>query len=237
VKEQRLWSKVFLAAGALAAVACYPLSFDDAAELDMVITRKAGDYDYSRNRTYFLPAEVVDICEIEDIPSGEGGAGGAVDVADAIDCEEVTHLYDQQILDSVRRNMNALGYQEVSDVSVEPPDVVMFVGTLATNNYVAYTYYPWWGYYPYYYWWGYYGWYWYYPYYPTTTVVNYPTGTVLMQMMGLQDADPITERVPGIWSGAFRGLLESSDDVSAQTRINQSIDQAFKQSPYLKVGP
>lgn len=35
-----------------------------------------------------------------------------------------------------------------------------------------------------------------------------------------------------VWTGAANGLLSGSYNV---TRVNNAIDQAFKQSPYLKV--
>jgi hypothetical protein len=239
VKELGLLVRGLVAAASLGVVACYPLTYDDAAEVDMVVTRKAPDYDYSRNRTYAIPDTVVDLCTIEDIPVGEGGAGGegSVDVSDVTDCVEVSHVYDQQILDAISRNMERLGYVRVAEDATDPPDVIVSVGTIASNNWVAYTYYPYWGYYPGY-WWPYYGgWYGYYPYYPATTVVNYPTGTIFMQLMSLKDADPVNERIPGIWTAAVRVLLETSDEATASSRINTNIDQAFAQSPYLKVTP
>ena len=155
-------------------------------------------------------------------------------MADVVDCEEVTHAYDQQILEAIRRNMDALGYEELERSSSDPPDVLLEVGSIAANNWVAYTTYPWWGYY--YGWWGgYYGWYLYYPYYPATTVVNYPTGTIFMQLVSVKDADPVNERLPVAWTGVVRGITDYSD-VNPVTRINTLIDQAFTQSPYLKVG-
>jgi hypothetical protein len=246
VNVKRPFVTAFCAMGALSLVACYPLTFDDAADLDMVVTRKAEHYDYSKNRTYDLPKTVIDICGVEDIPIGEGGAGGqgSADLDEIIDCEESAHLFDDEILEAVERNLEALGYVKATGASGDPPpDVIVSVGTIQANNYVAYVSYPWWGYYPsyyyyYYYWWSYYyGWWGYYPYYPTTTVVNYPTGTVLMQMLSTSDADEVNERVPVVWTGAVRGLLESSDEVTASARINGGIDQAFAQSPYLKVSP
>lgn len=233
---------LLLISAGLAGVACYPLTIDDASEVDIVATRKAENYDYGRNKTYDLPEQVVDLCDLDNLPdTGEGGAGdGAGGRPDLdLDCVEVSHAYDDQIIAAVKRNMEALGYQHVAEDGSETPDVMVNVGTIASNNWVVYTY-PWWGYYPYYYggWYGsYWGWWGYYPYYPPTTVVNYPTGTILMQMLSIKDADPVNERIPGIWTGAVRVLLESSDEVTATTRINSHIDQAFAQSPYLKVSP
>lgn len=232
---------LLISAGLAGNVACYPLTIDDAAEADIVVTRKAENYDYGKNRTYDIPEQVADLCE-QEIPindRGDGGAGGdgALDADEIADCVDGAHAYDDEILEAVKRNLEAAGYVRVAADGSEVPDVMVNVGTIVSNNYVVY-YYPWWGYYPYYYggWYGdYWGWWGYYPYYPPTTVVNYPTGTLLIQMLSIKDADPVNERIPGIWTAAVKVLLEASDEVTATTRINSHIDQAFAQSSYLKV--
>jgi hypothetical protein len=184
-----------------------------------------------------MPDTIADLCAIDPdkFPPGEGGAAGEGPRPrpDDVDCNEITHVFDDAILSEIRRNFEKLGYVRVDTAAGETPDVALLVGALSSNNWVAYTYYPWSWYYPYwppYYYWGIY-----YPYYPTTTVVNYPTGTLLMELVSLRDADPDQERIPSAWTASIAGLLAQSDDVDTVTRIDRSIDQAFAQSPYLKL--
>src|SRR3954468_14134276 len=65
-----------LATAAACLLACHPASIDDASETDTVITRKAESYDYSRNRTYDIPDDIADLCNVDtgQLPSGEAGA-------------------------------------------------------------------------------------------------------------------------------------------------------------------
>jgi len=226
-----------LVTAAACLLACHPSGIDDAAETDTVVTRRAKDYDYSRNLTYDIPDKIADLCDVDtsELPNGDGGAGGARPnpFPEGADCNEITHRFDDAILADIRRNFEQLGYQRVDKDAGQKPDVALLVGALSSNNWVAYTYYPW-SYYCYYY--PYYcGWGIYYPYYPTTTLVNYPTGTLLMDLVSLNDADTEQQLTPSIWTGSVSGLLADSDTDSA-TRIKSTIDQAFDQSPYLKVG-
>ncbi|HKO46480.1 MAG TPA: DUF4136 domain-containing protein [Polyangiaceae bacterium] len=220
-----------LATAAAGLLACHPASIDDASETDTVVTRRAEGYNYSQNSTFAIPAKIADLCKVDTdkFPIGEGGARGDGDSPD-LDCNDITHAFDTQILDKLSRELEALGYVKVE--ASENPNLALLVGAISSNNWVAYTWYP---YYPYYGWPPYYGWGIYYPYYPTTSVVNYPTGTLMMELVSLKDVDSEEMRTPSIWSGSVAGLLAQSD-LDPLTRINRTIDQAFAQSPYLKVG-
>ena len=230
----KLRSTILLTAAACL-LACHPSGIDDASETDTVVTRRAQDYVYSGNRTYDIPDKIADLCDLDtsDLPNGEAGAAGARPnpFPDGLDCNKITHIFDAQILADIERHLQDLGYERVAAGAT--PDVAMLVGAVSSNNWVAYSYYPW----SYYCYWNpyYCGWGGYYPYYPTTTVVNYPTGTLLMDLVSLKDADSDTRRTPSIWTGSVSGLLADSD-VDSVTRINRTIDQAFAQSAYLKVG-
>lgn len=241
MRQRLLLRMAIVAAGTAVTCGCHPVGLSDSSETDTVVTVKAHAYDYTKNRTYDMPDTVADLCgkEIGPPPTdgGEGGAGSGTPVSDVVDCEAITHTFDTLILDTVRRNLERLGYVHVAADATEPPDVVMLVGALAANNWFAYTAYPWYSYYPGYGYWygGYYGWDAYYPYYPVTAVVNYPTGSVLMNLISLKDANRETQRIPSIWLGAVNGLL-SGGDVSATDRITSTINQAFAQSSYLHAG-
>jgi len=240
--RQRLLLRMAIVAAATAGTGgCHPVGLSDSSETDTVVTIRAHAYDYTKNRTYDMPDTVADLCgkELGAPPTdgGEGGDGNGTPVSDVVDCEAITHTFDTLILDTVRRNLESLGYVHVAADATEPPDVVMLVGALAANNWFAYTAYPWYSYYPGYGYWygGYYGWDAYYPYYPVTAVVNYPTGSVLMNLVSLKDADPAKQRIPSIWLGSVNGLL-SAGDASTTTRITTTINQAFAQSSYLRAG-
>jgi len=227
-------SSILLTAAASLFASCHPTGIDDASETDMVITRKAKDYDYSGNKTYAMPDKIADLCNFDPskLPIGEAGAGGQGPTPNPdLDCNEITHAFDSAILAEIRRNLEDLGYVAVDPSAPETADVALLVGALSSNNWVAYSWYPW---YPYYPWNPYWGWGIYYPYYPTTSIVNYPTGSLLMELVSLKDADREQLRTPSIWTGAISGLL-ADGETTAATRVNATIDQAFAQSPYLKV--
>ncbi|HYP97247.1 MAG TPA: DUF4136 domain-containing protein [Polyangiaceae bacterium] len=222
-----------LIAAASGLFACHPAGIDDASETDTVITRKAKDYDYSVNRTYYVPDTIADLCKVDPdkFPIGQAGASGDGDLPN-LDCNEITHLYDSTILDDIKRHMEQLGYERVSKEEAATADVALLVGAVSSNNWVAYSWYPW---YPYYGYPPYWGWGIYYPYYPTTSVVNYPTGTLVMELVSLKNADLGEHRTPSIWTASISGLL-ANGETTAATRVNTTLDQAFAQSPYLQVG-
>lgn len=225
-----------LVTAAASVFACHPAGIDDASETDTVITRKAKDYDYTAsNGKYYMPDSIADLCKVDPdkFPIGQAGASGNDDDLPDLDCNDITHVYDSTILKDIEDHMTKLGYVRVAKEEAETADAVMLVGAISSNNWVAYSYYPWYPYYPYYPYWG---WGIYYPYYPTTSIVNYPTGTLTMDLVSLKDADRNQMVVPSIWSGTISGLLADGDTTGAQ-RVDSTIDQAFAQSPYLKVSP
>jgi hypothetical protein len=63
-------------------------------------------------------------------------------------------------------------------------------------------------------------------------VVQYDIGTIVIDIWDIRRSDPVAKQVPAIWIAALRGLLEGSS-ADAEARINQAIDRAFEQSPYL----
>jgi Domain of unknown function (DUF4136) len=125
----------------------------------------------------------------------------------------VQEPYNTQILNTIKSNMTALGWTEVEDPA--NADLTLFPAVW-TNTTVVY----WQDYWCWYYY--YCGWGWYYPSYST-----YTTGTMVMGLVasGAEYVEPSV-----VWTGAINGLLSGSYDLS---RVNNAIDQAFKQSPYL----
>jgi hypothetical protein len=123
------------------------------------------------------------------------------------------------ILAQIDKNMGDLGWQKV-DVD-EDPDLLLTPASWETTTITYwYDYWAWWwgGYYP--------GW----GYYPGY-VSSYSTGTLLMGLIDPSvvgaNGNPIVQ-----WTGAINGILTGSYNPS---RVNKGIDQAFAQSPYLKI--
>jgi len=131
------------------------------------------------------------------------------------DPEYVQEPYNTQILNKIASEMEALGWTKVDDPEVA--DLVLFPATW-TNTTVYYSYDYWCWYYAYYCGWGY--------YYPE--VSSYTTGTLVMTLVvaGEDYIDPFV-----VWTSAANGVTSGAYDV---TRVTKAIDQAFKQSPYLK---
>jgi len=131
------------------------------------------------------------------------------------DPEFVKEPQNSQMLAKIESNMTALGWTKTEDPA--EADLVLFPAVW-TNTTIYYWYDYWCWYYPYYCGWG-----WGYP-----SVSSYTTGTFVMTLVvdGDNYIDPAR-----VWTGAVNGLLSGSYNV---TRVNNAIDQAFKQSPYLK---
>jgi len=126
--------------------------------------------------------------------------------------EFVDDVYANAMLQRIDANMTALGWTKTT--SSETADVVLLPA--AWTNTTVYYWYDYWC------WYGYCGWGYYYP-----TVSSYTTGTFVMTMIpNKQESIEPT----GVWVAAVNGLLSGAYDV---TRVNDGIDQAFKQSPYL----
>jgi hypothetical protein len=137
------------------------------------------------------------------------------DLADGEEPEFIEEPFNTQMLQTIESNMSALGWTRVLDPT--DADLVLFPAAW-TNTTVYYWYDYWCWYYPYYCGWG-----WGYP-----SVSSYTTGTFVMTLVA--DGEDYIEPAR-VWTAAANGLLSGSYDV---TRVNNAIDQAFKQSPYLK---
>lgn len=131
--------------------------------------------------------------------------------------EYINDIYAKPILANIDSNMTAYGWTKVDKDS--DPDVVILPAAWSTTYVVYwYDYWCWWD--PYYCggWW--------YPY-PITS--SYSSGTLILNMVDPKSEDPNGTR-KGIWIGAINGLLSGS---YSQNRVNNAVNQAFKQSSYL----
>ncbi len=122
---------------------------------------------------------------------------------------------DNVILSSIMQNMQEAGYTKVEN----PDDADVFVVAMATKTtWVSGGCYPWyWDW-----WWGYPGWC--MPYY-----YSYSTASVFINMFDAK-RDNSEEKQPPMWFAALNGV---ADGTNAQSRIENGINQAFSQSPYL----
>lgn len=190
--------------------ACYPGGAGYTDELDLVATTYNKDYTFSASNTYAIPDKIPKI-------QGDLKPGETPKFLDA--------ATTKVILDGIKLNLKNLGYTEVTTNA----DVVVTVASLEITTTTVYCndwwYGGWWGYYPGYP--GYGG-----CYYPTAYA--YSTGTLFISMIDDKDEDGAAETpVKGVWASALNGVL-SGNSSSTNTRITNTINQAFEQSPYLK---
>lgn len=208
-----MWSKKLLYCLAFAFVGCYPNGPEYIEEVDIVYTNYDNSFDFGTVKTFSLPDKIIKI--------------GDPDINDDEEPEYVDPIYADPILASLRENMVALGWQEVDEAN--NPDFVVLPSASKTTT--IYYYYDWW------YWNWYYpgygpGWGWYYPGYYPPAVTGYRSGSLFVQFTDAKGGR-LDHNVPVRWVGIINGLLEGST-ASINDRFSKTIDQAFKQSPYLK---
>ena len=206
---------------ALALVGCSPDSLNYT-DTDVVITVRDLGRSYAPYKTFALPDTVIDVCDLpESGVAGAAGAAGAGGAESDRDCEPLNHTHDDEVLKSIRDNLDELGFDKVDPD--DAPDVTILVAGVAQEDWYVYD-----GYCDY--WYGYcfeYGW--------SPTAVSYPVGTLAMYMVASSEANDQAGSVPVIWLGVVSGILSGSSDLD-QDRIEHSIDQAFSQSSYLGEG-
>lgn len=213
---------LFLLLGlAIGIASCYPGGPEYYSDYDVVITNQYEDYDYSQNKTYFMPDTLVHMVDPEE--------------EDVID-----HSKDYIVLNQIRANMANYGYQRVNADTLA--DVILFGSVMVSSNYNIYYDYGWnyyWGWYPWSPGWGWGGGGYYWPCcgggWPVVT--SYDKGTVIVEMIDpdgdIPDAD---SNGVGIWLGAANGILSSST-INNTERTKNMLDQMFINSDYLNLNP
>jgi hypothetical protein len=185
---------------------CYPAGPEYIEELDLVYTNYDPATNFTTKHTYAIPDKIMKIDD--DLISGE-------------DPNFIKEPYATQLLDKINQNMANYGWTKVSKDA--NPDVLLapVAYELTTTYYYGGGYWDWW----------YGGWYgWYYPY-PVTT--SYTTGSLITTMLNPNDLSP-DGKMRAVWGFIINGLLEGT---SAQftERYSKGINQAYTQSPYLKI--
>ncbi len=192
---------------------CYPDDSLSPTETDVVFTNYYDSvHDMFKNYTlYYMPDTVYNIDTTKN--------------AEPI-------KYQDRILSDIESNMTSYGYTRVTDDDNNlNPELVIVASGIVTTNVSVYYWYP----YPGYGWgWGGYGGYgWGYPgYYPPVPYYSsYTTGTLRMEIFNPSDYRVIKGDTinPVYWTAGINGVLASN----TEERITTTINQAFKQSPYL----
>lgn len=187
-------------------------------ELDLAITVKDENIDYSQYQTYVMPDSVVYL-----------GPEGS----------DLTNASRAFILNEIEDRFTEAGWTRQDSLDSNTTDVIIMVSVLknVSMNISAgwYSDWSWW------YGWGYYGGYpgGYYPGYPGyfccyTAVYSFTEGTLLIEMLDPNNAVVVDEKVsmPLLWSGMVNGLAEGSKS-GLNTRISNTLDRVFDDSPYL----
>ncbi|MEP2025374.1 MAG: DUF4136 domain-containing protein [Reichenbachiella sp.] len=182
---------------------CYPSEEIPVSDLDIVITYRNEDVNFSNYQTYAIS-----------------------DVLFDPDYEDYNGEYDDSLIEQIRTNMNSLGYSEEADPTNNTPDLVIVPELIFSDNYIVGgggCYYGCWGY-PGGGWWGGYP-----PYYPPTYVVSYSEGTILIHMIDPSQNGLVDNSYLSAWNGAVNGLLRKSIN---ENLLDGYVDQAFAQSAY-----
>jgi hypothetical protein len=185
---------------------CYPAGPEYIEELDLVYTNYDPACNFTAKHTYAIPDKIM---KIDD------------DLINGGDPNFIKEPYATQLLDKINQNMSNYGWTKVSKDA--NPDVLLapVAYELTTTYYYGGGYWDWW----------YGGWYgWYYPY-PVTT--SYTTGSLITTMLNPNDLSP-DGKMRAVWGFVINGLLEGTSAEFA-SRYSKGINQAYTQSPYLKI--
>ncbi|MFD2202955.1 DUF4136 domain-containing protein [Shivajiella indica] len=185
---------------------CYPGGPEYYEDMDIVYTSYDVEYNFQEGRTYARPDQIVKDVKIDN------GDTTLIYMKD---------VYAIPILEAIDRNMAAYGWSKVG--INQSPDILLSPAAISTTTFFYSYWYDWWwgGYYP--------GWGWYYP--PYYTVSSVTTGSMIITLADPNIDSPINKSQTS-WIMVGNGLLSGAGNVN---RVTDAIDQAFQQSPYLKV--
>ena len=224
--------------------ACYPGGSIPIADLDTTSTV------YNTDDLATAPTSAAIVWEVVQIKSDDGDDldydGDADDEILNTTLDELVKLYGAANVYIISETATPVPNPSNTNVAVVVPTVdplpsaetVYAPSVVLRNKTVVYYYpgYPWWG-------GGWYGgWYpgypggCYYCGYPSYGSSTYQVGTVLLDMYDARKipaGGPIPDDYDVSWIGIMRGVV-GSNPASNSTRVTNGIQQAFKQSPYLK---
>jgi len=197
---------------ALLLAGCYPGGPESLDDLGLVVTQKNPKANHTGLLTYAMEDTVV---ELND--------------PNASSSEPLDRQFDQVILEEIQTQLADAGFRRV-DYERERPDAWVRVGAVQSEVWV------------YWYSWGYRGGYWGSGYggpsYPSMNTASFTQGTVTWELLDLRGVpDPIPEDPDPVvnWVAAINGALQGSS--TTETGIQNGIQQAFTQSPYIEAAP
>ena len=205
-----LWALGLTGTVAAGAAGCHPEQMSGSDPYDSIVTVADTLASFSTFAKFFIPDSVVHI-----------GPAAVVD--------DIPHTYDSLIIAQTVANMVARGYvrtrvEDSAQVTLNPIVTLKDNYDFTTADWCAL-----WG-------WAYEAWActsW-IPGYPPGLAFTYSAGTLAIPMADLRAGTPPTFSPPVIWFAAINGVVDGSTSSSAATLIAESINQAFKQSPYIQ---
>lgn len=204
---------VYLMLAVSLTAACHHLpDFSEQDNQYLVYTTPNPDVDFKKFKTYFIPDSLLVIGLKEDAYYSEGKSAAA-------------------LINTFKAEMDAAGYTYEPDK--EKADLgVQLTYVLFTEYFIQYYYPYFWYEYPGYWGPGYWGDWWMY-YYPMPMVGAISTNVLVADLLDLTAPEGEHESLPVVWASVMSGPLTSTlpEDV---TRLQESVRQAFVQSPYLK---
>jgi hypothetical protein len=219
---RRIISWIIITAIPVLIVSCYPGEPSSGAELDIVGTSYDKEFDFNAITSFALPDTIVHIV-----------TDGELDI--------LSRDYDYLIINRIRDQMISNGYQEEPLDTLNPADIVLLISAVSASKSGVYFDPAWW--------WGYWGWWPGWSGYPGDSMwgpgwgmgfpvgfpiyINYATGTLFITMIDPENTDIDEMTIAAPWLAAFNSLLQTGGQ-DIEQRITDNIDQAFKQSPYLK---
>jgi len=177
-----------------------------------VITLVDGGSSLASARTFALPDTIIQMSDL---------------------IASIDHTTDRKITASIRGHLLALGWRDATrDASPKPDVLVLVAASMRIQTGVVYD--DWfgaWGYLPY---WSApvdESWVWGTP--DGAIPYAFPAGTLLVTMLDLRAQNAVTQRIALLWAAAIDGVVTNKANTTERALLG--IDQAFAQSPYLKV--
>jgi hypothetical protein len=194
---------------------CYKDYDLNTTDYDIVATDHDPKADFQSKSTYSMPDIILNISD----PDGP-----------SYDVDPAVQAY---IFARIEYNMNLLGYTKVANSDSDPRDISVLVAASETDYYYYYS--GCWPYYGYTYCWD-------YPYYGGGYYdYAYTANSLFIQLIDTKGLPPppdgTSEPVSAIWLAGINGIKDNLSASLAQQRIEDRIDQAFEQSPYLDTTP
>ncbi|HBH06171.1 MAG TPA: hypothetical protein DDX92_06185 [Flavobacteriales bacterium] len=184
---------------------CYPTFERSVEEYDIVGTIFDTETDFTQKTTFILED---DVRIIWDTLGNEEPPEYSAELLNGI-------------VSSTKQNLLSYGWVEAAPNDTPDVHISTAITTVDVNGTIWYPGYPWWG------WGGY------YPWYPGGGVAyySYSTGTVFIDMVDV-DRSLAENRPTIVWNTLINGLVSSYESNNIK-RVDDNINQAFTQSPYL----